>query len=449
VAHDRTLVIRSGSVHSPVRRRELLAGLGLTGLGGLAGCLGSSGGAPDPASPTPTPAPRSVTTGFGDVTLPVDGSELRTPLPKDGIPAITEPAFGEDWSDWSAVPAEHRPEDPLALDDRAPVVGVEGEAVASTERGESPAERDGAARAYPMRILDHHEVVNDRFGGPLLVTYCPLCGSAVAAIREVRIEETAVGGSGSDATGASKEMVTSFGGSGSDATGASKEVVTSFGVSGKLWRNDLVLYDEATGSLWSQLLATAIRGPATGQTLELVPASLSTWGEWREAHPETRVLLPPPGSVTVSGRESRVDYADSKYGYEEESQVVGYDDAAGYRLVVGVVHGGEAVAYPFEAVRAAGVVNDRVGGLPVVVTATSGGSLVAYERAVDGATLRFSVADERHLRAGGSRWERTTGRAVDGPHEGTRLSRANERSPLFARAWRDFHPGSRIWSQSG
>jgi len=399
VVHDRAPVIRTLPVDGPVRRRDLLASLGGAGLGGLAGCLGSTGGSTlGSPSPTPTPTPRPVTTGFGEVTLPVDGSEMRTALPRDAIPAVTDPAFGGDWSDWSAVPEEHRPDSPPALADEAPVVGVE---------------RDGEARAYPLRILDHHEVVNDRFGGPLLVTYCPLCGSAVVAIREVDGEETV------------------------------------FGVSGKLWRNDLVLYDEATGSLWSQLLATVIQGPATGATLDLVPASLSTWGEWREAHPGTRVLLPPPGSVTVAGRESRVDYAISKYGYEGETQVVGYDDATGYTLVVGVVHGGEAVAYPFEAVRAAGVVNDRVGGSPVVVAATPGGSLVAYERVVDGATLRFAVADGARLRAGGSRWALTTGRAVDGPHEGTHLVRANERSPLFRRAWADFHPDSRVWRRPG
>lgn len=380
-----------------MRRRDLLASLGIAGIGGLAGCQGTEGSAAQPRTPTPTVEPRSVTTEFGDVTLPVNGSEIETRLPKDAIRAIAEGRFGDDWSDWSVVPEEHRPEAFPTLDDRAPVVGVE---------------RDGEARAYPMRILDHHEVVNDRFGGPLLVTYCPLCGSAVAAVREVRGE------------------------------------VTSFGVSGKLWRNDLVLYDDATGSLWSQLLAMAIRGPATGETLELVPASLSTWGEWREAHPDTRVLLPPPGSVTVAGRDSSVDYGDSKYHFEGETQVVGYDAAAGYTLVVGVVHGGEAVAYPFPAVRKARVVNDRVGGLPVVVATTPGGSLVAYDRTVDGEILRFSVADDRHLRAGGSRWERTTGRAVDGPHEGTRLARANERSPLFRRAWKDFHPRSKIWRPS-
>lgn len=399
MAHGRTPVIRTTPVEGHVRRRDLLASLGLAGVGGTAGCLGFTG-SPPLGSPNSTsrPTPRSVTTGFGDVELPVNGSEIETRLPKDAIPAITEPAFGEDWSDWSAVPEEFRPEESSTLDDRAPVVGVE---------------RDGEPRAYPLRILDHHEVVNDLFGRALLVTYCPLCGSAVVAIREVRGE------------------------------------VTSFGVSGKLWRNDLVLYDDATGSLWSQLLATAIRGPATGETLELVPASLLTWGEWRESHPDTQILLPPPGSVTVAGRESRRDYADSKYDFEGETQVVGYDIAAEYTLVVGVVHEGEAVVYPFPAVRKAGVVNDRVGDLLVVVAATSGGSLVAYERTVDGETLRFSVDDDRHLRAGGSRWERTTGRAVDGPHEGTRLARANERSPLFRRAWTDFHPESRIWRPPG
>ncbi len=399
VVHDRTPVMRTVRLYVPVRRRDLLASLGPVGVGGLAGCLGSIGGSSlDSPSPSPTATPRSVATGFGDVDLPVNGSEIETRLPKDGIPAITDPAFGEDWGDWSAVPAAHRPDSSPVLVDEAPVVGVE---------------RDGEARAYPLRILDHHEVVNDSFGGPLLVTYCPLCGSAVVAVREVRGEETV------------------------------------FGVSGKLWRNDLVLYDDATGSLWSQLLATAIRGPATGETFELVPASLSTWGEWREVHPGTRVLLPPPGSVTVAGRESRVDYDESKYDYEGETQVVGYDAAASYTLVVGVVHGGEAVAYPFPAVREAGVVNDRVGDLPVVVATTPGGSLVAYDRTVEGRTLRFSEAEERHLHADGSRWERTTGRGVDGPHEGVRLTRVNSRSPLFRRAWEDFHPESRIWRPSG
>ena len=213
---------------------------------------------------------------------------MRTALHEDGIPAITEPAFGADWSDWSAVPTEHHPEEFPTLPDDASVVGAEREAVVSPERGGSPAERDGEARAYPLRILDHHEVV----------------------------------------------------------------------------------------------------------------VALDVWRVARDP-PRDASAPPPPGSVTVSGRDAARDYGDSKYGYEGETQVVGYDSATEYPLVV--VHEGEAVAYPFDAVRAAGVVNDRVGSLPVVVATTPDGSLTAYERAVDGETLRFSVDDDRYLRAGGSR----------------------------------------------
>jgi hypothetical protein len=384
----------------PVRRRRYLAALGLAGATGLAGCAGYVGSSDEGTPPrSPTPEPVQV----GGVTLPVDRSELFTALPPDAIPAITVPAFGEDWHDWSAVPAEHRPppaERPTLPDEFA-VVGVE---------------RDGEARAYPLAVLDWHEVVNEQFGGPLLVTYCPLCGSGVVAERTVDGDPT------------------------------------MFGVSGLLWRDDLVLYDRATESLWSQLLATAIRGPKTGPQLRLVPSTLASWGEWRTAHPETRVLLPPPGSVAVGGRRKEVrDYGDSKYGYEDQTQLVGFDqdgEGLGSRtLVAGVDHGGVARAYPFPVVREVDVVNDRVGGLPVVVALAPGGALVAYERRVDGETLRFFGADERHLRAGGSRWERTTGRAVDGPYEGRRLAPTDERTSMFWSAWQAFHLDTEVYGR--
>jgi hypothetical protein len=380
-------------------RRRLLTLAGFGALAALAGCAGESPASD--ATPTTTGTATRTPVEVGGVTLPVDTSEIRQALPKDGIPAITDPAFGADWSDWSSVAAEHRPADPPTLPDDAPVIGVE---------------RDGAARAYPLRVLNWHEVVNDSFGGPLLVTYCPLCGSGVVAERTVAGEET------------------------------------RFGVSGRLWRDDLVLYDAATGSLWSQLLGAAIRGPETGTRLSLVPSSMTTMGEWRAAHPDTRVLLPPPGSVHVDGRTAGFDYDSRKYPYDEEAQIVGFDDTGvvdgplhAWALVIGVVHDGVARAYAFETLQSEAVVNDAVGDLPVVVTATPGGSLAAYERTVDGETVRFVPDGDRHLRADGSRWERTTGRAVDGPHAGTRLRPATEFSPMFWKAWRDFHPDSDVY----
>jgi hypothetical protein len=384
-----------------MRRRRLLAALA-AGATTLAGCAGGEDGTPvtDPAgesadttaTATATPTPTAT---VRDVDLPVPGSALRQPLPKDRIAAIVDPTFAADWSGLETPEGVDRP----LLPEDAPVVGVE---------------RDGTARAYPLRILNWHEVVNDRLGGPLLVTYCPLCGSSVVAERTV----------------------------GGDPT--------VFGVSGKLWRNDLVMYDRATGSLWSQLLAAAIQGPQTGDRLSLLPSTLTSWGEWQDRHPGTEVLLPPPRSNTVRGRDATRDYFNPRSS--SDGQLIGYRYEAdeglyGRTFVIGVRHDGVARAYPFDDVRDAGVVNDRVGGLPVAVTTTPAGSMAAYIRRVGAKTLRFETVDEGPLAAGGSRWERGTGRAVDGPHEGTTLDRANDKPPLFWEGWSNFNPDTDIYGE--
>ena len=388
-------------------RRRCLAALA-AGVPAFAGCAGLAG-RPDAGRTSPTAAAargEGNTTGTsanqGEVSLPIPKNDLQRGAAKDGIPAIVDPRFGTDWSDFSTTASnregvEYRSNPTLDSEER--VVGVE---------------RGGRARAYPLAVLNWHEIVNDDFGGPLLVTYCPLCGSGLTAERRVDGEET------------------------------------TFGVSGYLWNADLVMYDRATDSLWSQIMATAIRGPKTGRTLSLVPSTLTTWGAWTDSHPDTEVLLPPPVSGTIGGPTSR-DYESNPYvGYDESRRIgIGGESYAGERHpkteVIGISTGTAARAYPFDAVRGAGVVNDRVGDLPVVVTVAPGASLVAYERRVDGEIPEFGPAGDGHLRAGGSRWERTTGRAVDGPHEGTRLERANDASPMFLFAWRDFHPDTDVY----
>jgi len=123
----------------------------------------------------------------------------------------------------------------------------------------------GATRAYPLRVLVWHEVVNDTLGGvPVAVTYDPLCDGAVAFRREVRGERL------------------------------------TFGVSGLLFDSNLLMYDRRTGgkveSLWSQLLFRAVTGPAAaaGTALEVLPISVETWADWRQEHPETTVPAPDP-----------------------------------------------------------------------------------------------------------------------------------------------------------
>jgi len=391
-----------------MHRRRYLKLCGAGSLGAVSGCLGegTSGGTSDgsgaggesqTAGLEPT-GQASPPVSLTDVDLPVARDALEYRLPRDEIPAIVDPVFD---TDWRGVTTDD-PDTHTRLPEFAPVIGVA---------------RDGRARAYPLRILDWHEVVNDDFAGPILVTYCVLCGSAVVAERTADGEPT------------------------------------QFGVSGALWRGDLVMYDDATGSLWSQLLATAIRGDLTGHRLTLVESSLTTWGEWQETHPDTQVLLPPPHSDSVRGRTVTYDYFRPKYSYGGQDQLVGYDSRDGgltrRTLVVGVTTDGVARAYPFPVVTDEDVINDEVGDLPVVVAAAPDGTLAAFDRRVDGGVLTFSGADDRTIRANGSRWERTTGRAIDGPHEGDSLDRANDLPPMFWHGWSNFNPGTEVYGIEG
>lgn len=396
-------------------RRRYCKWLTSAAVGGLAGCSGSpsaevdGGGTPvDRVNDTPsTPAPAA-----GDIELPVPNHRLEIAGFKDSIPAITDPAFGDDWSDVrlrlrrQAISPEFEPR----LSASSPVIGVE---------------RHHTARAYPLGILNWFEVVNDRFpsddGGtePVLVTYCPLCRSGVTARREVSGEPT------------------------------------TFGVSGLLYRDNLVLYDGATSSLWSQVRAQAIRGPMVGTRLSLLPSTLTAWGKWRQDHPDSRVLLPPPLSKTVVGDVVR-DVTTSPYGdYENVTRIgvgpgrLGDDRLHPKAIVIGIRSDGVTRAYPLKAVEnAGGVVNDVVGETPVVVAATDE-TLVAYDRRVGWRSRTFRRAGPNYLRAADSRWSIATGEAVDGPHRGSRLREATSASAMFWFAWVQFNPDSEVWSDDG
>ncbi len=110
-------------------------------------------------------------------------------------------------------------------------------------------------KIYSRNILESHEIVNDWFGSlPVAVTFCPLCGTAVATIRIVDGQPT------------------------------------EFGVSGLLHNSDLVMYDRRTNSLWGQLSSTAIVGEKTGTKLRKISAQLMTWPQAQIAYPNAKVL---------------------------------------------------------------------------------------------------------------------------------------------------------------
>jgi hypothetical protein len=169
----------------------------------------------------------------------------------------------------------------------------------------------GEYRAYPTRILDHHEIVNDTIAGtPLAITWCPLCGSAVGIHRQIGLQ------------------------------------VTEFGVSGVLYNSDLVLYDRATETLWDQIEAKGIVGPLTDEQLRLIPVSMTQWGRWRQAHPDTLVLSTDTGFeedyttdhyaeyrdstrlfMPVSNSDDRIHPKTVVYGFEIDASPIAFDAA--------------------------------------------------------------------------------------------------------------------------
>ena len=147
---------------------------------------------------------------------------------KDRIPSIDAPKF--------------EPVAEVDLPDREPVIGVAiGDDI----------------RAYPLRILTWHEIVNDVVGGvPIAVTFCPLCNAAVVFDRRV--------------------------------DGRTLE----FGTTGKLRNSDLVMYDRETESWWQQFLGEAIVGAMTGKRLEFLPARIESYARFRDRAPDGKVLVP-------------------------------------------------------------------------------------------------------------------------------------------------------------
>jgi len=185
-------------------------------------------------------------------------------LPRDAIPSVDDPSFGNDY------------------------FGEPDDDVLVLERGDE-------VRAYPVRVLEFHGIVNDSVEGrPVAVIWCPLCGAGVVYDRVVTAA-AAFDGRPRNGDGSTDGPPLSTGGPGSDATGDSEGTLLSFGVSGRLADDDLVMYDRETGSEWKQSAGRAIAGPLSGTELRVLPAGMTTYGEFREAHPEGPVLQRPGG----------------------------------------------------------------------------------------------------------------------------------------------------------
>jgi hypothetical protein len=268
----------------------------------LAGC-GEGGTQPAAEQPKTDNALRVSTAGwrtdFSKHTVPL--SEISSGGPgKDGIPAIDEPQFApvNEADDW--------------LEEREPVI----ELVIG-----------GVARAYPLQILIWHEIVNDEVaGGPVAVTFCPLCNTALVFDRRV------------------------------DGR------VLDFGTTGNLRYSDLVMYDRQTESWWQQFGGDAIVGELAGNQLAHIPARIVAWEDFAGRHPGGEVLSRETGFNKAYGANPYRGYDDVDSPPFFPAMNEDDDRLAPKERVVYIDRSGEAVAVPFSALEKAGTIEIEVGG---------------------------------------------------------------------------------------
>lgn len=240
----------------------------------------------------------------------VEFSEIRSGgPPKDGIPPIDRPKF--------VLQAEYR-----GAGESEPVIAFA---------------RDGDARAYPLRILIWHEIVNDVVGGvPVSVTYCPLCNSAIVFDR--RVDGKAL----------------------------------DFGTTGKLRNSDLVMYDRQTESWWQQFTGDGIVGEMTGRRLRMLPARVESLSRFRARFPDGAVLVPTDPRMRPYGVNPYVGYDTSARPFLYDGDLPG-----GIAPLAYVVRVGDE-AWPLETLRAKG----RIVSEDLVLSWSSGRNSALDEREI-------------------------------------------------------------------
>lgn len=200
-----------------------------------------------------------------------------------------------------------------------------------------------------------------------------------------------------------------------------KDEVLDFDHRGWLYEESFTMYDLATDSLWVQAQGEAIHGKYKGTRLERLPATQTTWKQWRQQHPDTLVL----GRSMVRA----LDYwRDSYTGYYETGRGIKYQRGKPLGFGLAVTLPTAQKLYPFRALADSPVLADRLGDVDlIVVLHAASRTAVAFERTLDGRPLDFApagVKDDDVLlrdRQTQSTWSGLTGRGLDGPHKGKQL----------------------------
>ena len=227
--------------------------------------------------------------------------------PKDGIPSIDEPVF-------------------ISIKEADKFLNDDSIGLGFVWKGE--------ARFYPYQILVWHEIVNDEVkGDPVLISYCPLCATAIVFERKLDGE------------------------------------IVEFGTSGKLWKSNLVMYnrsdDPKKESLWSQLLGEGIVGEYTGEKLKILPADTLKYGDWKNKYKDTKVLSRDTGAIRSYGVDPYGDYYTDSY--VSFGATFNDDRLHPKDIVLGIKINGKYKAYKKDAL-SIGVTEDIFNGVELLIT---------------------------------------------------------------------------------
>jgi hypothetical protein len=318
--------------------------------------------------------------------------------PKDGIPAISNPDFQ------TVLQADQW------LVDKEPVILLDYK---------------GEVRAYPIQILIWHEIVNDEFGGEsVIITFCPLCNTAIVFSGMINGENH------------------------------------TFGTTGRLRYSNLIMYDRQTENWWQQATGTAIAGGLTGTRLTFIPASMVSWGQFKGAHPDALVLSQDTGYFK--------DYGNNPYpGYDDVNRppflYIGPETPgllAPVARVITVEAGEDAVAYPYDVLAEIGVVNDTVGEKQIVVIWQPGaasaldtwqiadgkevGAVGVFSRYLNDQLLTFSYPNGEIVDDQTSSVWNVLGQAISGELSGEQLEEVVSINHFWF-SWAAFRPDTRVY----
>ncbi len=310
---------------------------------------------------------------------------------------------------WGGVPIDGIP----PLEDPPRVAAAEAGFLSDRERvfGVSAG---GAHHAWPARYLSWHEMVNDTVGGePISLGFCTLCNTAIAWSGR-----SGVGGVGGRWT---------------------------FGTSGLLYRSNKLMVDRQTWTLWSQLTGEPVVGNMvdTPVRLEMMPLTVTTWKEWRLAHPDTTVTKLDPSFGARWGYDYRPGAADRKRAgvsfpvWLKSGALPAKEEVYGLRL------GAKAKAWPIERVIRERLVQDRLGEVDLILVGDpDSGAVRAYRR--DGRTFQAGASAGELRDETGRAWKITEESLIPSG-EGTAVLPRVPGVVAFWFGWFGFYPETEVW----